>query len=504
MRFGRKEFLLAAFGVIAAAIACGAWRGFPIFADAWVPLIARERGVGALAADSADRPIFGWLLQGAVALFGFGPAQSALLTLAFWLVLAWQVARLWKAALPQKAALAWLPAMLALAPVVVRTQFKSITTLFPGNLPVMLVLAGLLLALRDGPRGARLTAAFALAGLGAAISEYGVAAAIAAGVFAFVIGRPRTGLVLGTGAAAGAIVFALMTDAAVRPDTTTAGVLGELAANPVRPFARWISGLWYALAGAWGDAASRVDLDTLSRSSILAAAMGLATAVLVALSGRARVGEPEGPPERRVAAGLLLAIGAGLVPVVLAGRPVSFGNPNLDPVGSRFLLPILPFASCLTVWSLARLTSRRGLLAGAGILTFLCGDASWRGAFDASRAARRMDALGAALRPLVAARGGITLAVVPDTPTSAFPPVVTGQATVGWPADEARRLWVMPLRLAEPHVGTRRDCRVPDELHLPRQLHTVERVGVLSRVVWVGETRTGFGEPEPYCVGRPD
>ena len=297
-----------------------------------------------------------------------------------------------------------------------------------------------------------------------------------------------------------------MTDPAVRPDTTMAGLLPELAAHPLRPPARWISGIWYALAGAWGGAAWRVDLDSFSRDSLIAAAMGLAAAVLVALARRRRssVELTEGPPERRVAAALLLAIGAGLVPVVLAGRPGSASSPEVDPVASRFLLPILPFASCLTVWSLARLTTRRGLAAGAGILAFLCGDAAWRGAFDAARAARKMNALGAALRPLVAASGGVTLAVVPDAPALAFPPVVTGQATVGWPADEARRLWIMPVRLAEPHVGTRRDCRVPDELRIPRQWHSVERTGPLSGVVWVGETRTGFGEPELYCAGRPD
>ncbi len=497
--------LTAAFAVMTGALVFGSTSGFPIFADAWVPLIVREHGAAALAADSSDRPVFGWLLQTFVSTFGFGPAQSAILALAFWLVFAWQIARLWKRVFPERAGLAWLPAMLAFAPIVVRTQFKSLTTLLPCQLPVVLGLEALLLGLggAERPRWRRLSAAGFLAAAAAASSEYGVAAAIAGSVAALVLLRPRLSVSLVAGTVLGSLLFRLWVDPSARPDTSAAGVLPELLAHPGRPVARAFSGLWYALFGAWGDAAGRIDPDTLSKGSIVAACMGLIVAALAVFAVKGRDVPTSRSPRATLA--LLLAAAAGILPVVLAGRPASIVSTEVDPVSSRFLIPILPFASCLTAGMLATLANVRGFVAGTALLAFLCGNAAWREAFDARRAQRRMDALGAALRPLVRTSPGITLAIVPDEPWLTFPPVVVGRATVGWPADEAQRVWIMARHLATPMLGSRLECRIPEEIRIPRVRHSVERAGPLERIVWVERLPADAGavELEPYCLGRP-
>lgn len=497
--------LAAAFAVIACALAFGAWTGFPVFADAWVPLVVQERGAHVLAADSADRPVGGWLLQAIVSSFGFGPTQSAIFVLVFWLVFASQVGRLWTKVFPARAALAWLPAMLALSPIVVRTQFTSLTTLLYCQLPVMIGLEALLLGLggAERPRWRRLGAACLLAAVAAAMSEYGVAAGIAGSVAAFVLLRPRLSVSLIAGTVVGALIFRISGDPTFRPDTSASAALPELLAHPARPLARAAAGLWYGLFGAYGDAAGRVDLDTLSKSSILAAGLGLIVSALAVIAVRGR--EVPGSRSPRVTLAMLLAVAAGILPVVLAGRPASIANSLVDPISSRFLLPILPFAACVTAGMVATLSNARGFVAGTALLGFLCGDAAWREAFQARRAQGRMDALGAVLLPLVTASPGITLAVVPDEPWLEFPPVVVGRATLGWPADEAGRVWIIARHLALPMLGSRLDCRIPEEIRIPRVRHSVERAGRLERVVWVPRLPTDAGvvELEPYCIGRP-
>jgi hypothetical protein len=506
VRTQSKWPLVAVFAVITGALGFGASFGFPILGDAWVPLIVRERGVAALAADSADRPVFGAMLQAAVSLFGFGPAQSAVLAILAWLTFAWQIARLWRRVFPERSAPSWLPAMLALSPIVVRTQFTSLVTILPCQLPVMIGLEALLLGLRDPDETARrrLVGSFLLAAAAASISEYGVAGGIASGLLALVLFRPALSAVLVSGTVIGSVIFRLSADASVRPDVSTGHAFAGLAAHPFRPVARVFSGLWYALFGAYGEAAGRVDFDTLSRSSLVAAGLGVLVAVLAvrAVKGR-EIAAPRAP---RATLALLLATAAGIVPVVLADRAASLAGGGLDPVASRFLLPILPFSVCLTAGMLATLANAKGFLAGTFLLSFLCAQAGWREAFDAGRAQRRMVALGAALRPLAgeAPASGITLAVVPDEPWLAFPPVVTGRATVGWPADEARRVWIMPRALAVPLIGGRTDCPLPDELRIPRDRHSVERVGPLARVVWVSRLSPDVVELERYCVARGD
>jgi hypothetical protein len=497
--------LVAAFGVIAGALAFGAWSGFPIFSDAWVALIVRERGALALAADSPDRPVHGWLLQALVSSIGFGRIHAAIFVLLFWPLFAWQIARLWRRVFPQRASLSWLPAMLALSPIVVRSQFMSLTMLLPPLLPVMIGLEALLQGLggTEGRRARRLWAAGVIACAAAATSEYGVAVGIACSVAAIALLRPRLSVSLISGAVAGAVIFSLSADPTLRPDTSVSRALPDLLAHPARPLARAASGLWYGLFGAYGDAAGRVDLDSLSKSSILAAGLGLIVSALAVIAVRGR--EVPGARSPRATLAMLLAVAAGILPVVLAGRPASIASSGIDPISSRFLLPILPFAVCVTAGMVATLANARGFVAGTALLAFLCGDAAWREAFEARRAQRRMDALGAALRPLVAASSGITLAIVPDEPWLEFPPVVVGRATVGWSAEQARRVWIMPRRLAPPMLGSRVDCRIPADVRIPRVRHSVERAGPLERVVWVPRLSTDAGgvELEPYCIGSP-
>src|SRR3954469_10594150 len=80
---------IALFTLAGAAIGVGAWTGYPVFSDAIVPLIAHDSGAGSLAAKTADRPLYGWMLQTTVAVFGFHPLAWIVIDLAAWGLLGW-------------------------------------------------------------------------------------------------------------------------------------------------------------------------------------------------------------------------------------------------------------------------------------------------------------------------------------------------------------------------------------------------------------------------------
>ena len=493
--------LLVPFAAMAAAVGFGAWTGFPVHSDAILPLLERERGKAALAAYHADRPLYGWMLQRTENVVGSGRVVQVGIALAAWAVLAWLTSLLWKRLFPGEERWSWLPALLLLSPIVVQVQFVGLTIAYPDVLPVSLVLGALLLDL-PAPgvrRPARAPAVLLLTGLAAVISEYGVAAAFGGAVLALALRHRRTAALLALGAGAGAFLFHLTADAAARPDVAPAALLSNLLDHPLRPVGRWLEGFWYALIGAYGDAAWRLELDPESRGTLVALALGLAVMPFVVTAVR-RFAVPDPRAfDRRRATALIAAIGAATLPVVLAGRSVAWHGARISSYETRFLLPALPFACVLVAAALVRLLVPAVLPAAAAALVFLCVQQAWQGAFEMRWAQARARDLGRVLQPIVRRSPGITLAVVPPDPSPLSGPFSTSKMTLGWSADDAAKTWVLSLDKALPLIGPRERCRVGESIAIAGEIRWAGRSGPLAGIVWVPDR----GQPEPYCLPPP-
>jgi hypothetical protein len=485
------------FGGLLAVLAFGAWSGFPVFDDAYMVLFLREASVKALEAQHPHRPLFGLLLKWATGAFGIQRLPYVALSTAFWALLAWQTARLSRRLAPGAPEIAASAALLTLAPILVSTQFTTATTVLPANLPVSLCLAAVLLGLGDDAqrlRG-RIAGAAVLVAASVVVSEYGIAAGAAGVALLAVCRRYRAAIALAVGAACGYVLFRAQADLSVRVKQSPSAQLGALLGHPHVAAVRFGEGLWDCLVGAWAGAAGAVRFSFSDRSTLLAAAAGGAAAATVVLLARRRDVESAGPFGGRGPWGLLAAIAAGILPVVLANRSLSSG----DPYESRYLLPVLPFAALAVALGLSRVTAPRYRRAALAMVAFVGAYRVVVGAFEARQEQGRMEEIGALLRPLVQDSSGITVAVVPDRwklDGSDMTPKVTWK----WDDAAARRVWVMPASRAAVEFGPRVACHGTAAIDLPPELMATPRSGALSHLVWLTAWGRSAGVLEPYCV----
>lgn len=193
--------------------------------------------------------------------------------------------------------------------------------------------------------------------------------------------------------------------------------------------------------------------------------------------------------------GLVLAIVAGILPVVLANRSAV----SADSYDSRYLLPVLPFVSIAVVYGLDRLTTPRLRPVVEAALAFLAAYRIVVGAFEARQEQARMEEFGELLRPLVQGSPGITVAVVPDRWLDGSD--MTPKVTWRWNSGDARRLWVMPASRAATEFGPRQACHGTDRISLARELLSTGRDGPVSHLVFASPWDGAVGGLEPYCIG---
>ena len=486
------------FGALLGALAFGAWTGFPVYDDAYLVLFLREAGVGALAAQHPHRPLFGLLLKWAAEAFGIHRGPYVAMATACWGLLAWQTHRLSRRLLPGAPEPAVLAALLTLTPILVTTQYTTVTTVLPANVPVSLCLAALLICLRDDAQGdrARLLGAAVLVAASVVLSEYGIAAGAACVALLAACRRYRAAGVLFLGTASGYLLFRAGADLSVRAKQSPSAQLGVLLGHPHLAALRFLEGMWRCLVGAWATAAGAIRLSFSDRSTLLAALAGALAAATVALVYRRADPEARGPFGGRERLGLLAAIAGGILPVVLANRSLTSG----DPYESRYLLPVLPFAALAAAFSLHRMTAPRFRKGACAALAFVAGYWVVAGAFEARRDQRRMEEIGARLRPLVRDSSGITVAVVPDK-WKLDGSDITPKVTWTWSDEDAKRVWVMPASRAAVEFGPRGKCRGADRVALASELMATERTGPLAHLVWLSPWERSLGDLEPYCVG---
>ncbi len=484
----------ALFPLFAAAILFGAWTGFPVYDDAYVVQFLREVGANRIAADLPHRPVEGWILQSLAGAFGLHRGPYVAVALAFWLLLAWQTSRLWRRFFPEDEGLGTLAGLLVLAPILVATQYSTLTTVLPINLPVSLGLAALLLCLRPREeRSTSLAVAAILIAFAVVLSDYGLAISACAITALLCLRRFRPAIVLAAGAAVGFVVYRLVSNPGAREDAPTASLLGIALGEPVKIASRWVSGLWHALLGAWMSAVGRVVWE--GRSGWASAAAGLVTlALALVLLRRPRL---EGAPSRSRFGMLAAIVGVGLIPVVLALRTATSAA-----YGTRFRTPILPFAAIAIVALFRRVRAGRFARAPLGLLAFVAGYWVVYGAFEARRSQQFFEAVGTQLVPLVRGSEGVTAAVLPGQ-MSMDAADMTPKATLHWSDAEAKRAWLMSPEEAEELFGPRTACRNTSRIDTPPRLNFVRRTGALSHLVWVPFEDGAAGALEDYCVGAP-
>ncbi len=486
------------FGLLLAAIAFGAWTGFPVYDDAYMVLFLREAGVAALEAQHPHRPLFGLLLRWAAEAFGTRPGPYVAMAAGFWAVLVWQTARLCRRIAPSAGAVVPVAGLLTLAPILVSTQYTTATTVLPANLPVSLGLAALLLVLGtdEGTSRAKLLAVALLLAASVLLSEYGIAVGAASVALLLVAGRYRPAAAFSVGIGVGYAAFRATADLSVRVKQSPAAQLGILARHPHAAALRFLEGLWTSLVGAWGAGAGAIRLSAADRGTWLAACVGLGAAVLIGRRARRSDSEAAEPFRNGGLMGLVAAVGAGILPVVLANRSLAGG----DPYETRYLLPVLPFAAVAVALGLVRVASPRYRPLILAAVAFVAADRIVAGAFETRRQQRRMEEIGSLLHPLVAGSAGITIAVVPDEwrlDGSDMTPKVAWR----WSDADARRVWVMPASRAAVEFGARDRCRGTERAALAAELMSVPRVGELSHLVWLPWSGRSPEDLEPYCVG---
>jgi hypothetical protein len=417
---------------------------------------------------------------------------------ALWALLAWQTVRLYRRLAPMSSDVASLAGLLTLAPILVSTQYTTATTVLPANLPVSLVLAALLLVLTESaePGGWRLFGGALLVAASVLLSEYGIAAAVAAVALLWVCRRPRAAGACVLGAAAGYALFRATADLSVRVKQSPSAQLGTLLGHPQVAVLRFFEGLWTCFAGAWAGAAGTIRFSLYDRSTLLAALVGMGAAAVLFSEARRNPTEPAGRYEGRAGFALVAAVAAGILPVVLANRSLT----SSDPYESRYLLPVLPFAAAALTLGLVRITSPRARSVVLAAVAFVAAYRVVAGAFETRQEQQRMEEVGSLLRPLVRDSDGITVAVVPDKwklDGSDMTPKVTWK----WSDADARRVWVMPANRAAEEFGARGGCHGTEKIALAPELMSTPRVGALSHFVWLSAWGRTIGELEPYCLG---
>ncbi len=487
--------LLALVAILLGTIAVGAWKGFPVADDGYMTILQRA-GSNRIASAHPDRPIYGWLLQ-----MGAGEGKSitpyVALDLALWSLLAWQTGLLWRRLFPESARYWPLAAVLCIAPLAVETQFTTLTTLLPANLPVCFAVGGLLLLLRELPPSTGVSAAAGVAvGLAVAISEYGLVTAAAAITLLVFLGRFRRVLPVAAGAAIGYGVFRAIADTSAREDTRLTVQGTKLFTTPWAIPPRLGTGLWYALFGAYGRAADQLRPEWSSRSTILALGIGLVAAALAVWSCRG----PRGGEETEGRLGLRRPL-ALLAAATVALAAVMSQNTFLILTGyeSRLRLPALPFAALLVVCGIRGLLPRYRMIA-VGLLGFLAGYTTAVASVSTIREQRILTEIGDILRKRLGPEGTTTIAVVPQFGGRLDAVEMTAKATRGWSNAEADRVWFERSSDAMADYGDRMQCKPLGgfSVHNERFARPQTRI---CRIVYVPVSADGkIGELEPYCI----
>jgi hypothetical protein len=510
--------------ILALLLLCGCYTAgaigaFPLWDDAWVWLLLEEKGPAAIQPSFSDRPANAWLwsvLAESGSLFWRASfASQALL----WPLLGLLSALLWNRLFPELRRYAGLVAVVAVAPYVTKVQMLTANIALASLLPAVLAYGALMLFWRyaeSAERGALVSLGLGVALLtaGILIQEYALPVVLAGGVLLLDMGRRAAepaarrrvfvtlGLLLLTAAVA-YTAYLLLASPGSRGDVRPQHALGL-----VRPL------LWYPttlLAAAWqglvgGFAHQLAELPATVMASPLAGLFGVLLAGLL-LVGTAPSSKPPTLPGRSTWLALLVALVAGLAPVVVMGRVP--WDPA-DGMTSRYGISVLPILAALMVRLALALTNQRWRAIPVVLLALVAGVTAMAEVGEAVEERQLVGRMGAALQPRVTETSGHTIATVslPERPIGPRRQwELVARLATDWPAEDRERLWAYRYgggpglgykEEATRVLGPRKRCRLPQRIG--KRVRLVERQGPVEQVLWLAPGRRQSVVIEPYCL----
>ena len=434
--------------IVGAETVC-AVKAFPQMDDAYLLLLLKERGAGALAAAHRDRPLVGALWQKLAEVSGASFWSVAFVAhFVLWLALGVLSCRLWRRLFPEWERYAVVVGAIVVAPIVVRTQFSTVTISLLGVLSVVAAWAAVLLAWRfaDAGRAGVLVLRLRSRRCRGAVERVRCrgrgrgrrsSCARAAGSDSDRRARARWSAA-GLGALTIACYFAYVRvgNFAARPLVDPTRQLGRMDLVTRTPF-HFMTRFWDAVFGDLFRSAAAMQLEWQSKSTLLAVLFGaLVGAGLWLAAGPGAAPSLRKGSRRNGVAALAVALGAGLLPIALM-RPVF-----RSAFASRFEIPVLPIAASLSVALVLALTQVRFHRLVAAGLGFVVGIATVREASEALRQRSAMASAAGLLESVVRSHPGVTQAVLSEPGLCYTAQVCTGAITRDWAPEIGRKLWV--------------------------------------------------------------
>jgi len=505
----------------AGAISLAALRIFPVWTDDAV--ISQLIGQGnSLSEYHRDRPLVGWLWQFLNERGLFFSAVGVCHWIS-WSSLALGAMWTWRLLFSRQQRFGLAVACLVLSPVLCEAQWVLVNFPLGGVFGSALATIALGLALASfGSALAwrpRLALAAGLVFLGGQFSEYSVPATVAAAVILVLHpwwnSAPRAALRRGI-VAAGVLTLAAVLSYALYH------ALGDPSARQrVRPellltnsiawrlkilLPRLVSQFWLSTVGALGGFLGRVRFDSLP--ALGAAAVGAVTALVVVIRVRAQsVPGPAAKPNSAADVGpreasfgnlpiVLAALLCGLLPMVVMGA-ISEGRSS-----SRYLLPVLPMASCATVAILMQVLNRRWWWLIPTLAGFAVGCGQTTEFLWARQDEQKLAKWSAEIRQNLAP-DGLTVAVFgshwahSDLVSGAFELTYWLTSGSGWTEDQRERFWALSS-LESSHTDKGTVELFSDRPRLDLQIRGVGRSGPISRILWLRtENDSLIIEPTP-------
>lgn len=490
--------------VLLSAIAIGNIVVFPAIDDAWLELAKKETTPGSFG-RFIYRPVFARLLDLMHPSAHVFELIGIVLTVSSWLLLAVLTRRLFRILFPSNTTASLAATLLVLAPVITAVQFVTLNLVLPVTFPVLCGYAALLL-IWDSQKLFRMVGAYCLVVIGMLVSEYALAS-VAAGVV-LLIGRQwlhgkferkwsEAAGVLLTAAISGYLGFRAIANVGIRPDVSPSSMISVFVADPAEGLLHFVNSVWHCILGGFLVSASAVRFG--SEGSLLAAfAFGLLLAAAVAfiLRNQSVVAEISEGWRRWVVAAFALI--AALIPEFARQGIFTVQSGQIEPFSTRFCVAAAPIAAIMFVRMLESV-SRRPVFVSA-VVAFVAGHAMFLQIWQQHRNQAIMNHLGDVLLPYVESDPDITVAVVPEYYARAYE--VTEKATMLWPANLSRRLWVlwegeMPQYL---HRSPTRSGACEGVQYVNVGTSGVTRSGKIGQMLWVKWQPGSRIEVEPYCV----
>ncbi|HEX7360720.1 MAG TPA: hypothetical protein VF283_09525 [Bryobacteraceae bacterium] len=488
--------------IVAAVVA------FPEQDDGYWAMLLKELGPPGTLTGYLGSPAIGWLWYVLVQSCGiyFWPV-AILLSAALWVIFALESSYFWIVQFPEHSECAPLAGCLTIAPIVVAVQTTTLALASVALLPAALAYASLFMLMRASrSEASNYPFIFGLVTLaaGAILGE----SALPVGIIIFILFirgyLPQSDGVLRQQAKRIAYTALATTAVAYIVYRVTTYSSSAAASHVSRGIWRTAAGLpfnilsaaWHTVIGAYGTAVGSFYLSWGSKTLLVSLVVGLLFAWIIASAVISENGEPFTAWHRLQTA--VLALFAALIPIeIMHPNGASSQFPRYMEYASRFFIPILPVAACLTIalfLSFVQPRRRAIIVAALGVLIgFTLLNQIWTGFHRQTTLA----GIGSSLKPYVAASSGTVVGVLSTNGLCFADYACTAKATSNWPAETSKHFWMYTEREALRHLGPRKPCRPPSQAN--PGMRAVRRSEPITNVLWIQMTNDHFSL-SPYCV----